>query len=87
MGPFAELHIHLEGSVEPETLREIDPTLTLEEIAASTSYTDFAGFIQSYIWVNRHLQTPRHYAIAARQLFQKLHSENVTYAEITLSLA
>lgn len=85
MGPFAELHVHLEGSVEPETLREIDPTVTLEEIAAATSYTDFAGFIQSYIWVNRRLQTPAHYAIAARHLFAKLHSENVSYAEVTLS--
>jgi adenosine deaminase/aminodeoxyfutalosine deaminase len=85
MGPFAELHVHLEGSVEPETLREIDASLTLEEIAAATSYADFAGFIQSYIWVNRRLQTPAHYAIAARRLFEKLHSENVTYAEVTLS--
>jgi aminodeoxyfutalosine deaminase len=85
MGPFAELHVHLEGSVEPETLREIDASLTLEEIAAATSYTDFAGFIQSYIWVNRRLQTPAHYAIAARRLFERLHSENVTYAEVTLS--
>jgi hypothetical protein len=41
MGPFAELHVHLEGSVQPETLREIDPSLTFEEIAAATSYTDF----------------------------------------------
>jgi aminodeoxyfutalosine deaminase len=85
MGPFAELHVHLEGSVQPETLREIDPSLTLEEIAAATSYIDFAGFIQSYIWVNRRLQTPAHYAIAARHLFATLHSENVSYVEVTLS--
>lgn len=85
MGPFAELHLHLEGSVEPETLREIDPSLTIEEIGAATSYTDFDGFIQSYIWVNRRLQSPAHYAIAARRLFEKLHSQNISYAEVTLS--
>jgi aminodeoxyfutalosine deaminase len=85
MGPFAELHLHLEGSIEPETLREIDPSVTFEEIAAATSYSDFDGFIQSYIWVNRRLQTPAHYAIAARRLFEKLHSENISYAEVTLS--
>ena len=86
MPSFAELHLHLEGSVEPETLREIDPSVTLEEIAAATSYSDFDGFIQSYIWVNRRLQTPAHYAIAARRLFEKLHSESISYAEVTLSV-
>jgi aminodeoxyfutalosine deaminase len=85
MGAFAELHLHLEGSIEPETLREIDPCVTFDEIAAATSYSDFDGFIQSYIWVNRRLLTPAHYAIAARRLFEKLHSENISYAEVTLS--
>lgn len=85
MTPRAELHVHLEGSVEPETLLEIDPSLTREEIAAATSYTDFAGFIQSYIWVNQRLRTPEHYAIAARQLFDRLAGEGVVYAEVTLS--
>jgi len=71
--------------VAPETLLEIDPSLTLQEVAANTSYRDFAGFIQSYIWVNRRLRTPGDYAIAARRLFERLWSEGLTYAEVTLS--
>jgi len=82
----AELHLHLEGSVEPGTLLEIDPSLTREEIAAATRYTDFAGFIESYIWVNRKLTRPQHYAIAARALFERLAGEGVVYAEVTLSV-
>jgi aminodeoxyfutalosine deaminase len=85
MTPLAELHLHLEGSVEAATLMEIDPSLTRDEIAVATAYSDFEGFIQSYIWVNRKLNTPEHYAIAARRLFERLHSEGVAYAEITLS--
>jgi aminodeoxyfutalosine deaminase len=85
MTPRAELHVHLEGSVDPETLLEIDSSLTREEIAAATAYTDFAGFIQSYIWVNKRLLTPEHYAIVARQLFDRLAGEGVVYAEVTLS--
>src|SRR5580692_5008533 len=85
MLPRAELHVHLDGAVEPETLLEIDPSLTREEIAAATAYTDFAGFIQSYIWVNKRLLTPEHYAIAARRLFDRLANEGVVYAEVTLS--
>jgi adenosine deaminase/aminodeoxyfutalosine deaminase len=86
MAPLAELHVHLEGSIEPETLREIDPSLTLGEIASATTYSDFDGFIQSYIWVNRKLRTPEHYAIAARRFFEQLASEGVVYAEVTLSV-
>lgn len=85
MLPKAELHVHLEGSIEPETLQEIDPSLTMEEIVVATSFTDFPGFIESYIWVNRRLRSPGDYAIAARRLFEKLQSESVTYAEVTLS--
>jgi len=86
MTPRAELHLHLEGSVEPETLLEIDPSLTRDEIATAFAHRDFDGFIQSFIWVNRRLQTPEHYAIAARRLFERLWSEGVAYAEVTLSV-
>ncbi|HTD43835.1 MAG TPA: adenosine deaminase [Bryobacteraceae bacterium] len=81
----AELHVHLEGSVEPETLLELDASLTREEIAAATSYSDFAGFLQSFVWMNKRLRTPEDYARVARRLFERLDSEGVTYAEVTLS--
>ena len=80
------MHLHLDGSVEPETLLEIDPSLTHEEIAAHTAYADFAGFLKSFVWVNQRLRGPEDYARVARRLFQRLESEGVTYAEVILSV-
>jgi len=86
MPPLAELHLHLDGSVAPETLLEIDPSLTREEIMANTAYADFAGFLKSFVWVNKRLRTPTDYARVARRLFDRLESEGVTYAEVILSV-
>ncbi len=83
--PKAELHLHLEGSVEPATLREMDPSLTAEEIAAAYAHADFAGFLKSYAWLSKRMRTPEHYAIATRRLLETLADQNVSYAEITLS--
>jgi adenosine deaminase/aminodeoxyfutalosine deaminase len=80
-----ELHVHLEGSIEAETLLAIDPTLSREEIAAHYTCRTFDEFIQGYIWVNRKIEKPEHYALATRHLLERLAAQDVTYAEITLS--
>jgi adenosine deaminase/aminodeoxyfutalosine deaminase len=81
----AELHLHLEGSVEPETLVEMDPSLRLDEVRHRFQFDDFAGFIQSYVWINKQLRSPEHYALAARRCFERLAQQGIVYAEITLS--
>jgi adenosine deaminase/aminodeoxyfutalosine deaminase len=79
------LHLHLEGSVEPETLRELDPALSAEEVHARYRYENFAGFIESFKWVIQRLRGPADYALVARRLLERLARENVRYAEITIS--
>lgn len=81
----AELHVHLEGSIEAETLMEIDPSVSRPEIEANLSGRTFAEFLQGYIWVIKRLLTPEHYALATRHLLERLAAQDVTYAEITLS--
>lgn len=64
---------------------EIDPSLTRDEIAANTAFDTFDGFLGAYIWVNKKLKTPQHYAIAARHAFERFAAQGMEYVEVTLS--
>lgn len=83
--PKAELHVHLEGAVEPETLSELAPGLSPEEIRTHYEFDSFQGFLGCFERITRHLRQPRDYALAARRLLERLERENVRYAEITHS--
>jgi len=83
--PKAELHLHLEGSVEPETLHELDPATPVEEFRALYQYADFDTFLRAFGAVGKRLRTPRDYALVTRRLLERLAAENVQYAEITLA--
>jgi aminodeoxyfutalosine deaminase len=84
--PKAELHLHLEGSVDPETLHELDPASSLEECRAIYSYADFNAFLKAFGAVGKRLRTPADYALVTRRLVERLAAQNVRYAEITLAV-
>lgn len=86
MGPFAELHLHLEGSLEPATLCAIDPSVTETEVQSRYGYGCFADFLEAYKWVVGRLNQPEHYALAARALRERLAADRITHAEVNVSV-
>ncbi|MDR3701449.1 MAG: adenosine deaminase [Candidatus Sulfopaludibacter sp.] len=83
--PKAELHLHLEGSVEPETLHELDPMTPVEEFRAFYQYADFEAFLKAFGAIGKRLRTPADYALITQRLLDRLAAQNVQYAEITLA--
>jgi aminodeoxyfutalosine deaminase len=80
--PKAELHLHLEGSVEPETLCELDPT---GDFNGLYQYADFDAFLRTFGVVGKLLRGPDEYARITRRLLERLAAQNIRYAEITIA--
>lgn len=83
--PKAELHLHLEGSVEPQTLHELDPATPLESFRTLYEYPDFETFLKAFGAVGKRLRTPDDYALVTRRLLECLAAQNVRYAEIIVA--
>ncbi|MGC1483848.1 MAG: adenosine deaminase [Candidatus Acidiferrum sp.] len=88
--PKAELHLHLEGSIQPATVcaltERYNIILTQDEVRRRYTYSDFAGFIDAFKWVTSFLREPRDYGLIARDLAKHLLTQGVVYAEVTLSV-
>lgn len=81
----AELHLHLEGSITQETMAQLAPEASADEIRERFSFCNFAGFLECFKWVAERLRSPEDYALVTRRLAQSLEQQNVRYAEVTLS--
>ncbi|HZP34245.1 MAG TPA: adenosine deaminase [Candidatus Acidoferrales bacterium] len=88
--PKAELHVHLEGTMQPDTVvalaKNCGDRLDEHTVAARYASRDFAGFIEAYKWVTSYLRAPADYAFAASRMCEQMLAQKIVYAEVTLSV-
>src|SRR6267143_3378261 len=89
--PKAELHLHLEGAIDPATLLEIQhshglKTATLSDAEKLYQYSDFTGFLMAFKAITSHLQTPADYEPITYRLMQRLKADHVLHAEVYISV-
>jgi aminodeoxyfutalosine deaminase len=88
--PKAELHLHLEGSITPQTLVELrqkhGKESSLTEAEALYRYENFLGFLMAFKTLTEDLQTPDDYELITYRLMEQLKVENVLHAEVYVSV-
>jgi adenosine deaminase len=88
--PKAELHVHLEGSIEPATAVCLAArhgiVISQEEVRERYAPGDFTNFLDAFKWVTSFLRTPADYALITERLADHLLAQNIVYTEITLSI-
>lgn len=88
--PKAELHLHLEGTITPETLvvlskRHDAEPLTLEAARALYHYENFMAFLMTFKAVSSRLQTAEDYAFITYEMVKDLAAQGVVHAEVYIS--
>lgn len=89
--PKTELHLHLEGTVTPETLVELsqrhdDQGMTLEQAQALYHYTDFTGFLLAFKAVSERLRSPEDYELITYRMLERLAAQGVVHVEAYVSV-
>src|SRR5437879_1435884 len=88
--PKAELHLHLDGSIQPATVCALTArhglVMTEEEVCQRYAYRNLPEFIEAFKWVTTFLREPQDYALIAHALAEHLLTQRVVYAEVTLSV-
>ncbi len=90
--PKAELHVHLEGSIQPSTLLALAqrnrvqlPVQTVAEMQRWFTFRDFNHFVEIFFAISRCLKTAEDYELIAYEFGANMAHQNVRYAEVTFS--
>ncbi len=92
--PKAELHIHLEGSLQPATAIELArrhdlvytlPTTDPARLADWFDFTDFTDFIRVIRAIQNLIRTSDDFALVAYQAGAAMAEQNIRYSELTVS--
>lgn len=88
--PKVELHVHLEGAIQPETLLKLaqrhQKTLPADTVAGLRTwytFTDFAHFVKIYLTVSDCIRTPDDIELIAREFLAGQAAQNIRYSEVT----
>ena len=88
--PKVELHVHLEGSTQPETLLALAkkyhyplPAEDLEGVKRWFTFADFNHFIEIYLTFSKCLRTAEDIEWIARQFLTGQAEQNILYTEFT----
>lgn len=87
--PKVELHVHLEGSIRPETLLTLAernnvklPAESLEEMGEWYQFSDFAHFIEIYFAICNCIRTPDDFELIASEFLKHQAEQNIKYSEV-----
>jgi len=88
--PKAELHLHLEGSIQPQTLLELAdrngitlPYSSVDQIRAACTYRDFRQFVDAILMHARAIRRPRDLSLVSYRIGEQMAAQNIRYAEVT----
>ena len=86
--PKAELHVHLEGTFEPELMFALAarngvqlPYRTVDEVRAAYRFTDLQSFLDVYYAAARALVTERDFYDLTWAYLERMHGEHVRHVE------
>ncbi|MGD1896904.1 MAG: adenosine deaminase [Phormidesmis sp.] len=87
--PKAELHLHIEGTLEPEMMFELAqrnqidlPYSSVDEVKAAYAFDDLQSFLDLYYQGSEVLQQPQDFYDLTWAYLQKAASQNVRHTEI-----
>ncbi len=90
--PKAELHLHFQGAIRPQTLLELarrqNIAVPAEDVAGLRQwfqFRDFAHFVEIYALLRACLVDRSDYELVAYELGAELARQNVSYAEVTFT--
>ena len=87
--PKVELHVHLEGSIQPETLLTMAerngvalPINSIEELYEWYQFSDFDHFIEVYFTICSCLRTPDDFELITTEFLKRQSDQNIKYSEV-----
>lgn len=88
--PKAELHLHIEGTLEPEMMLEFAerhgvrlPYANVEEARAAYAFTDLQSFLDLYYQGMAVLQTAQDFHDLALAYFRRAHADGVVHIDVS----